>query len=122
MAAESAYMTQDEKLIWYDKLLLTLPGLTRKGKTNPYTSCNGHMFTHLTPEGLFSIRLPEADCQAFIKKYQSRFLEIYGIVKKDFVVVPDALLKKTKELSPYLQKSFVYVQSLKPKSASTRKK
>jgi hypothetical protein len=44
-------------------------------------------------------------------------VEAYGIVRKEYVVVPDALLKKTKELKPYFDMSFEYVNSLKPKSA-----
>ena len=37
------------KIALYDKLLATNPQIKRKGKTNPYTSHNGHMFTHLAP-------------------------------------------------------------------------
>jgi hypothetical protein len=36
-------------------------------------------------------------------------------VKKDWVTVPDALLKKTKELKKYLDISYEYVKTLKPK-------
>jgi hypothetical protein len=34
---------------------------------------------------------------------------------KEYVTVPDALLKKTKEPSPYLAKSIAYIKTLNPK-------
>ncbi len=111
-----------EKVALFDKLIATIPEIERKGDTNPYTSYNGNMFTHLTPDGIFSIRLSEKDVEAFIKKYKTKLLEIYGIVKKDFVVVPDDLFKKTDELKPYLQKSFDYVKTLKAKPTTKAKK
>jgi hypothetical protein len=36
-------------------------------------------------------------------------------VKKDWVTVPEALLKNTKELQKYLEKSYEYTKTLKPK-------
>jgi hypothetical protein len=111
-----------DKVELFDKLIATIPEIERKGDTNPYTSYNGNMFTHLTPEGIFSIRLPEKELAPFMKKYKTKLLEIYGIVKKDFVVVPDGLFKKTAELKPYLKMSFDHVKTLKAKPTSKTKK
>ena len=111
-----------DKVALFDKLIATIPEIERKGDTNPYTSYNVNMFTHLTPDGIFSIRLPEKELEAFIKKYKTKLLEIYGITKKDFVVVPDSLFNKTDELRPYLQKSFNYVKTLKAKPTTKTKK
>jgi hypothetical protein len=61
------------------------------------------------------MRLPEKDVAAFLKKYKTTLFESYGVVKQDYVTVPDALLKKTKELKKYLEKSYEYVNTLKPK-------
>ena len=111
-----------DKVALFDKLIATIPEIERKGDTNPYTSYNGNMFTHLTPDGIFSIRLPEIELEAFLKKYKTKLLEIYGIIKKDFVVVPDSLFNRTDELRPYLQKSFDYVKTLKAKPTTKTKK
>jgi hypothetical protein len=108
------------KLALYEKLLATNPNVERKGATNPYTSCNGHMFTHLAPPGILAIRLSPEDAGAFIKKYKTKPFEAYGVVKKDWVVVPDALLAKTAELRPYFDRSFEFVQTLKPKAAAKK--
>lgn len=106
---------QAPKLALYEKLLATIPKITRKGKTNPYTSHNGHMFTHLSPPGTLALRLPPDEVAAFIKKYKTTLFESYGVVKKDWVVVPDRLLTKTRELAPYLELSYQFVKTLKPK-------
>jgi hypothetical protein len=104
-----------EKVALYDKLVATNPNVERKGDTNPYTSCNGHMFTHLAPPGTLALRLPPDDVEAFLKKYKTKLFEAYGVVKKDWVVVPDALLRKTAELKRYFDASFRHVKTLKPK-------
>ena len=48
-------------------------------------------------------------------------MEQYGIVQKEYAVVPDSLLKKTAELKPYFDKSYEYADSLKPKPTSKKK-
>lgn len=40
-----------ERLAFYDKLIDTNPNFERKGKTMPYTSVNGHMFSQLNKAG-----------------------------------------------------------------------
>jgi hypothetical protein len=106
----------------FDKLIATNPNVERKGDTNPYTSCNGNMFTHLTPEGVFAIRLPEKEREVFIKKYKTKLQESYGVIRKEYVVVPDSLLKKTNELKIYFDISYEYAKTLKPKPTTKNKK
>jgi hypothetical protein len=104
-----------EKLELYDKLLATHPEIDRKGDVHPYTSLNGHMFTYLDQTGTLGLRLPKEEVEAFLKKYKTTLFESYGVVKKDYVTVPDSLLKNTKELKQYLNLSFEHVKMLKPK-------
>ena len=104
-----------EKIELFDKLIATIPEIERKGDTNPYTSHNGNMFTHLSPDGKLAIRLPEKEREAFIKKYKPQLNVAYGIVRKEYVDVPDSLLKKTRELKPYLAMSYEYAKTLKAK-------
>jgi hypothetical protein len=99
----------------YEKLIATNPKIERKGAVHPYTSLNGHMFTYLDQTGTLGIRLPEEEVEAFLKKYKATLFKSYGVVKKDYVTVPDALLKNTKELKKYLDISYDYVKTLKPK-------
>ncbi|GHN01980.1 hypothetical protein WSM22_34690 [Cytophagales bacterium WSM2-2] len=106
----------------FDKLVATNPKVERKGNTNPYTSVNGNMFSHLTPDGIFSLRLPEKEIEPFLKKYKTKLMEIYGVVRKEYVVVPDELLKKTTELKRYFDISFEYAKTLRPKATTKPKK
>lgn len=107
-------------LALYEKLVATFPQVERKGATMPYTSFNGHMFSFLTPQGPMALRMSREDREAFLKKYKTSLCEQHGRVMKEYVIVPDHLLKKTREVSPYFQMSIDYIGTLKPK-ATTRK-
>ena len=104
-----------EKLEAYDRLIAANPEIERKGVTNPYTSLNGHMFTHLSKTGTMGLRLPKDDREAFLEKYNTTLYEQYGAVMKEYVAVPEELLQNTDELKPFLDQSYAYVQTLKPK-------
>jgi hypothetical protein len=104
-----------EKFAGYKELIRSVPAVKLKGDANPYTSHNGHMFTFQDANGAVGIRLPEKDREEFIKKYKGRLIVSYGIVKKEYVEVPESLLNKTKELLPYFLISLEYVKTLKPK-------
>jgi hypothetical protein len=106
----------------YDKLIATDPEIERKGATMPYTSHNGNMFSILNKDGSMGLRLPQDEIEKFIKKYKTKLQSQYGIVQKEYVVVPDELLKKTKELKKYLDLSFAYVKTLKAKPTTKKKK
>ena len=104
-----------EKLKLYDKLVATNPLVQRKGATVPYTSLNGHMFSYLAKSGELALRLPAEPRETFLEKYKTTLCAQYGIVQKEYVMVPDGLLKKTQELKRYFDLSYGYVGSLKPK-------
>jgi hypothetical protein len=99
----------------YSKLVATNPKIELKGATVPYTSHNGHMFSYLEKDGSLGLRLPKDVLEDFLKKYKTTLFLSYGIVKKEFALVPEKLLKNTKELKPYFDISFEYVKTLKPK-------
>jgi TfoX/Sxy family transcriptional regulator of competence genes len=103
----------------YDKLIATNPKIERKGAANPYTSLNGNMFT-LLHESRLAIRLPEDQRAEFLKKHKTTLFEAYGTLMKEYVAVPDTLLKNTKELRKYLEFSYEYAKTLKAKP--TKKK
>jgi hypothetical protein len=81
----------------------------------PYTSVNGNMFSLLTPDGTLALRLPEADREAFLKRYDTVLCVQYGAVMKEYVQVPASLLRNTRALAKYLDLSYRYACSLKPK-------
>lgn len=111
----------EKVLAQYEELVSRVPNLERKGKTMPYTSVNGHMFSFLDKEGAMGLRLSEQDRTEFIEAFNSRLMEQHGRTMKEYVVVPPALLNNTDELSIYFKRSFDYVSSLKPKPTKKRK-
>jgi TfoX/Sxy family transcriptional regulator of competence genes len=111
--------TASPEVALYDQLIATIPSIERKGAANPYTSLNGNMFT-LLHQSRLAIRLPEDKREEFLKKYKTTLFEAYGTVMQEYVAVPAALLKNTKELKKYLDVSYEYAKTLKPKP--TKKK
>jgi len=103
------------KVELYETLIATIPNLERKGDANPYTAINGNMFTLLHQSNRLAIRLPEDKRQAFLKKHKTTLFEAYGAVMQEYVAVPTALLKNTKELKKYLEFSYEYAKTLRPK-------
>jgi TfoX/Sxy family transcriptional regulator of competence genes len=110
-----------DKVALYDRLIATRPEIERKGDANPYTAVNGNMFTILLRSERLGIRLPEEERAKFLKKYGATPLEAYGAVMKEYVTVPDGLLGKTRELARYLDLSFEYAGTLKPKATAKKK-
>jgi len=120
MAKKTESTIPAESIALYDQLIKTIEGVERKGDTVPYTSLNGHMFSYLSKDGVLNLRLPKGAIEEFLTKYKTKLCEAYGIVQKEYAVVPDALLKNTKELKKHFAASYAYVASLKPKATKKR--
>ena len=121
MATAKKAAALGDKLALYEKLIATNPKVELKGDANSYTSLNGNMFTLLHSTGRLAIRLPEDEREKFLKKYKTTLFEAYGTVMREYVAVPEELLKKTAELKKYFDLSYEYAKTLKPKP-TTRKK
>ena len=55
--------------------------------------------------GELALRLPEEERDSFLKKYETKLCELYGVVQKEYVMVPESLLRNTNELKPYFDAS-----------------
>jgi hypothetical protein len=104
-----------KNLALYEKLVATNPNVERKGATVPFTSLNGHMFSYLGKTGEMALRLPAGAREAFLKKNRTALCQRDGVVQKEYVSVPAALLQKTRELQKHFDAGYTYVASLKPK-------
>jgi len=120
LMSKTSKLPPQDKIDLYDNLIDTHPDIERKGVSNPYTSLNGHMYTHLGKDGSLGIRLPKDEREAFLEKYNSTLYESHGAIMKEYVKVPEKLLQNTEELKKYLDLSYEYVKTLKPKP--TKKK
>ena len=65
-----------DKLELYDKVVGNNPDIERKGKTTPYTSINGHMFSFLSKNGTMGLRLSENDRNSFIQHFDLSLIHI----------------------------------------------
>lgn len=118
--SKTSKLPPQDKVGLYDQLIETNPNIERKGVSMPYTSLNGHMFTYLSKTGSLGIRLPKEGREDFLEKYNTTLYESHGAIMKEYVTVPDELLENTDELKTYLDLSYEYVKTLKPKP--TKKK
>ena len=88
-----------------------------KGKTNPYTSINGNMFSFLDKGGNLAVRLSPQQRAAHNKAHDLGPVMQYGAVMKDYVWVPEAVVGDANALDDLLQNAMEFAKSLKPKPA-----
>jgi hypothetical protein len=105
----------DDKLKLYDKLVAKCPRFDRKGKTMPYTSANGHMFSLLNKEGQLGIRFSNQIQEKYIKEFSTTIFKSHGAVMKGYILIPDSMLNDLDKLSEYLNESYEYIMTLEPK-------
>jgi hypothetical protein len=120
MATAKKKAASNDLVELYEALVAAHPGMVRKGAANPYTAVNGNMYTLLHQSERLAIRLPEALRAEFLKKYRTKLFDAYGTVMPEYVAVPEALLKRPKELEKWMGLSFEYAKGLRPKA--TKKK
>src|SRR5580693_4532871 len=107
-----------DKLRLYEKLVASTPGIESKSNFGAaYTAVNGNMYSMISKYGDVGIRLPEPDRSAFLERYSATTFRADPAwpPNKEYVAVPDDLLKSTASLRPYLKASYQYAQSLTPK-------
>ncbi|MET2985923.1 hypothetical protein [Aureibaculum conchae] len=104
-----------EKLAIYDKLVAKCPRFERKGKTMPYTSANGYMFSLLNKDGELGFRFSKEVQQKYIEELNTTLFKSYGAVMRGYILIPDSMQKDLDNLANYLNESYDYVMSLEPK-------
>ncbi|GAA4274326.1 hypothetical protein U6A24_15225 [Aquimarina gracilis] len=105
----------EEKLAIYDQLIDKCPRFERKGKTMPYTSANGYMFSLFNKDGEIGIRFSKDVQEKYLKKFETTLYKSYGATMKGYILIPDSMLEDLDELAVYLNESYDYVMSLEPK-------
>ena len=105
----------EEKLKRYDKLVTKCPRFERKGKTMPYTSANGHMFSLLNKDGEIGIRFSKEVQEKYIEEFDSTIFKSYNSIMHGYVLIPENMLEDLDNVARYLDESYDYVMSLEPK-------
>ncbi len=104
-----------DKLTLYDALVDKCPRFKRKGKTMPYTSANGYMFSLLNKSGEFGIRFSKEVQERYIKEWGTTYFKSYGATMKGYVLVSEKMWANLATLAKYLNESYDYVMSLELK-------
>jgi hypothetical protein len=108
-------MNWEDKLERYDKLVSLCPRFERKGKTVPYTSANGHMFSLLNKEGQLGIRFSKEVQQRNMETWNTTIFKSHNAVMRGYVLIPESMFEELNQLAAYLNESYDYVMSLEPK-------
>lgn len=104
----------EEKLARYDELIARCPRFERKGKTVPYTSANGQMFSQLNRDGELGIRFSGAVQEKYMRELDTTTFRSYGATMRGYVLIPEALWNDLDTLAAYLNEAYDYVMSLDP--------
>jgi hypothetical protein len=106
---------REDKLPLYDELVAKCPRFERKGKTSPYTSANGYMFSQLNKDGELGIRFSKAVQEKYMQEMETTTFKSYGATMRGYVLIPERMWKDLDTLASLLNESFDYVMSLEPK-------
>ena len=104
-----------EKLARYDALVAKCPGFERKGKTVPYTSANGHMFSILNKEGELGFRYSKQVQEKYFQQWGTTKFKSHGATMRGYVLIPEEMFTDLDKLAEFLNESYAYVMSLEPK-------
>ena len=99
----------------YDELVAKCSRFKRKGKTVPYTSANGYMFSLLNKDGEIGIRFSKEDQEKYIQEFGSSIYKSHNAIMRGYVLIPKKMLKDLDNVAKYLDESYDYVMSLDPK-------
>ena len=105
----------EEQLKIYDELIDRCPRFERKGKTMPYTSANGYMFSLFNKAGEIGIRFSKEIQKKYIEEFDSSIYKSYNSIMHGYVLIPEKMLEDLDNLAKYLDESYDYVMSLDPK-------
>lgn len=104
-----------EKLKTYDELVAKCPRFERKGKTMPYTSANGYMFSLLNKDGEIGIRFSKEVQKNYMEEWDTTLFRSYNSIMHGYVLIPENMFQDLDNLARYLNESYDYVMSLEPK-------
>ena len=105
----------EENLKRYDELIAQCPRFERKGKSMPYTSANGYMFSLLNKDGELGIRFSKEVQKKYMEAWDSNFFKSYGSIMHGYVLIPESMFDEPEKIISLLNESYDYVMSLEPK-------
>lgn len=104
-----------ENLEFYDALIGKCNRFERKGKTMPFTSANGYMFSLFNKAGEMGIRFSKQRQKEYFEKYNTSFFISYNAKMQGYILITEEMKKDQDNLIQLLNESYDYVMSLDPK-------
>ena len=108
-----------EKL--YDEIWAAFPEVERKGKSVPYTSMNGNMFSFVSKIGEMAFRVSKDVQKEYLENYGATESIQHGRVMKEYIDVPEKYCEDMDFLNELCAKSIAHAKTLKPKPTKKKK-
>jgi hypothetical protein len=96
-------MNRESLIKIYDEIVSECD-FERKGKTMPYTSSNGHMFSQVNKDGELGIRFSKETQKRYLEEFNTKLFMSYNSVMKGYITIPTDLLSNKELLKNYLLK------------------
>ena len=106
---------REEQLKIYDELVSKCQRFERKGKTMPYTSANGYMFSLFNKAGEIGIRFSKEVQKKYMEKYDTTIYKSYNSIMHGYILITKEMLENLDNVVELLDESYDYVMSLEPK-------
>ncbi len=107
-------MDYDKNLNMYDDIV-KISGFIRKGKTMPYTSDFGHMFSLVNKAGEIGFRYSKNTQLDYFDKYETSYFISYGAKMKGYILIPQWVIEDKEVAVRLLKESYEYISTLDPK-------
>jgi len=106
----------------FDSVMPGPPAVQRKMFGYPAGFVNGNMFVGLFQESMI-LRLPAGPREEFLKIYNAQLFEpMPGRPMREYVAVPQSVIRDKQELMAWVARAMEYGASLKPKSPAAKPK
>ena len=106
---------REEKLKIFDELVSRCPRFERKGKTMPYTSANGYMFSLFNKANEIGIRFSKEVQKKYIEEYDTTIYKSYNSIMHGYILITEEMMKDVNNVAKLLDESYDYVMCLEPK-------
>lgn len=107
-------MDRTDLITLFERAIAASGQYERKGKANPYTSANGHMFSQINKDDQLGIRLPKPRQQALLEAYGAGPFKSYGATMRDYVCLTDQMLAEDRLVTALLDEGFAFVSAMPP--------
>ncbi len=107
-------MTRDDLVALFEAAISAANQIERKGKANPYTSANGHMFSQINKDNQLGIRLPKPRQKELLDEYGAGPFKSYGATMRDYVCVTEEMLSDQALIISLLEEGLAFVSAMPP--------